>query len=54
MNKAAKNVETGQWIVFGGMAWQAGDVWTEDGTTYIQLGYTVSEFKPNERVTIES
>ena len=51
--KAAKNVEAGDWVVLGSMAFLAGECWTEDGTTYIRLGYEVYEYKPNARVTIQ-
>lgn len=50
--KAAKNITAGDWVTFGGLAWLAGEPWTEDGTTYIPFGYSVEEFKPNARLTL--
>ncbi|AUG87318.1 hypothetical protein HOS59_gp54 [Streptomyces phage Rowa] len=50
--KAAKNIKRGDWVNFGRLAWQAGEPWTEDGTTYIPFGYSVEEFKPDARLTM--
>lgn len=53
--KAAKDIEPGDWCVFGVMAYQAGEPVTNDeGNILIQWGNgSVSEFAPDERVVVE-
>lgn len=53
--KAAKDIQTNDWCVFGGMAYQAGEpVINDEGNILIQWGNgSVSEFAPDERVVVE-
>lgn len=48
--KAARRVEAGEWVEFGGLAVRVGEAFTEDGMVYMQLGPHLSEFNPEERV----
>ncbi|MCX4554177.1 hypothetical protein [Streptomyces sp. NBC_01500] len=50
--KAAKDIAAGEWVNFGSLAWRAGEAWTASGVTYIQFGYSVSEFKPHARLAV--
>ncbi|MGY1436662.1 hypothetical protein [Streptomyces reniochalinae] len=50
--RAAKLIKAGDWVEFGNLAWLAGEPWQEDGTVFIPFGYTVEEFRPNERLTM--
>jgi hypothetical protein len=52
--KAAKNINQGDWCVFGGMAFQAGEPMTnDDGNILISWGNgSVSEFTPDERIPL--
>jgi hypothetical protein len=51
--RAAKNIKAGDWVVFGSLAWWAGEPWQEDGKVFIPFGYTVEEFRPDERLKMD-
>lgn len=53
--KAARDIEAGDWVTFGSMAWQAGEpVPTDHGTIVIMWGNgSTSEFQPDERLTMD-
>lgn len=52
--KAAKDIKAGDWIDFGSLAWQAGEITVNDeGDILIMWGNgSVTEYAPDERVTL--
>jgi hypothetical protein len=52
--KAAKNLKRGDWIKAGSLAFQVGQdaVDNGDGTVFVAIGHSGSEYRANERVTM--
>lgn len=49
--KAARDIEPGDWCAFSSLAWQAGKVDSDEGMILIHWGNgTVSEFCPDEMI----
>jgi len=53
--KRAKDIQRGDWVVYGPMAYQAMDVYREGRKVIVQTGYLATlDFTPHQMVEIEA